>query len=269
MKSRKVKSKKVSFETDSFEDSSKSSKIDELSSPPIMDSKEVRKFNNVEMKELLSSNQKYSLRITLVDRDLNSMFKSFNEFYGDIKFVMSVEKKGTASQHFHLSYEGGTLKDERKKLKDFFQSQQIVTKGNKTYSLSEVTSDNFVSYVLKDGDYLFNGYTQEYIDTQFKKSYKKFTKNDFAEQLHMLEDKYLTTEQNTPFNQKPTYQIEDFVSDFIALKVSYKQIICYTYITKYARMLYYKKNPQCIRQISELICESIILPTQYGQYKRL
>lgn len=259
------KKTQVSFSDEiKFEDSSN---LIELSTLPIIESKEVRKSNGLE----LQCNQKYSLRLTLVDRDLNSLFKSFNEFYGNIKFVMSVEKKGTASQHFHLSYEGGTLKDERKKLKDFFQSQQIVTKGNKTYSLTEVTSDNFVSYVLKDGDYLFNGYSQEYIDTQFKKSYKKFTKNDFAESLHLLEDEYLSydeQEDDTPFNiNRQVKNIKWFVKEFIKLKVSYKQIICYTYITKYARMLYYKKFPQYIDEIAGLIVQSIESPQSFGQYR--
>ena len=146
-------------------------KSDELS-PPIMDSKEVRKFISDEP-ELVSSDYAYSLRITYSGMDLNNMFKSFKEFYGDIKFLMSIEKKGTESQHFHFSYlVDRPIKEERKHLIKFFNQYQIPRVRNKTYALTYIEKESFWSYVLKDGDYAFNIFTKEFVERMFVKSYK-------------------------------------------------------------------------------------------------
>lgn len=211
----------------------------DFGSPPIMDSQKVVKL---------------TLRVTTSEISLNTMYSGFMNFLSEYKWILAVEKEGTPSQHFHavICIENNQTKSEDAwrliffKIFDFVCLCKKVSKsGTESYPYS-ISWDRgkAESYTVKDQNFKSNMYTKIELEEFSKTAYKKFTKNEFADQLHKIEDEYLKDDNKS---------LRWFIVEFLKLKVSYKQIIDLHYIAKYARMIHLKKEDYFVDYANKVI----------------
>lgn len=88
-------------------------------------------------------------------------------------------------------------------------------------------------YILKDGNYAYNGFTDDEIQILRKCSNKKGT-DKFKKELDILEEEYFTSKYNT---------IHTFATKYVQLKINYGQNIYGNHIKAYILKIKFKKNP--------------------------
>lgn len=201
----------------------------ELGSLPILNSQEVGKWVHVRLNHLGTLDAYYDF-----------LKKSFK------KFVVCIEKPGTPQQHFHAVFEWDKKLED---IGDFLRTYDSKIKGNKSFSSSWMKGENLFAYVVKESIFKFEGFSKKEIEIFQKKSYLKYSKEEFAKKLNKITDEYLTTEG---------MHISKFIYMFIQLKVEYKQVINENYIQQYATMVMCKKNPMAIYTLSEKIKDKML-----------
>jgi len=95
------------------------------------------------------------------------------------------------------------------------------------------SSGTLKSYVLKEGDFIFKGYSQLEIDTLASLSYSKDTKA-FQEKLNILDSEFLLT---------PSMLISEWQMKFVDLKLEHKQHLPPSWYRAHSLMLTFMKHP--------------------------
>lgn len=146
-----------------------------------------------------------------------------------VKYIISSE-----DGHYHCLFQ--TAK-KRKELREEINKHGF--KGNKDFSLTTVRDVKKArSYVVKDGSYIFKGYTQKEIEDAYKLSFKK---KGYSEDLLELEEKYLTKGM----------MFERFVEAVVSLKVQYNHNLNKTHIKSYLEKMRCKQDPQYLRSFCQ------------------
>lgn len=129
------------------------------------------------------------------------------------KYDQAVVSEETATnKHFHFLAAGPTEKfgvESKKFRAELVKHFEL----SKNYSLSHQKTDNYIPYVLKDGNYLFNGISKEAIKYFKELSHAKYDKETFAKELDKFQyDKrlspdcklFLYCKLKRKYNQRPT-----------------------------------------------------------------
>lgn len=107
------------------------------------------------------------------------------------RFIVSVEH--AERKHFHcmVSFQTMDIGKNHQNVRNFVQKVFSVKK-NKAYSISRVkTESRMAMYVVKDGSFMSSGFTEDELTSFRNKSYKKFTKKDFATELDDIRCEYI------------------------------------------------------------------------------
>lgn len=205
-------------------------KQSELPTLPIIESEEVPKYSYLHVRVTASWFSLEKLEAFL-DKHLN-------------QYIVSVEKKDTPEQHFHMHI---LWTKKREDFSPFIKQFDPLIKGNKHLGVEWQRSDKNPSYVLKDGKYLYKGFSKKQIDDWFKISYAKYTKEDFAKELHKIEDEYLLSNDT----------LTQFAHKFLSLKDRYKQKPNPNNDRNYIDMMYRRKEPRAIYLAAKELAEGI------------
>lgn len=161
----------------------------------------------------------YHLRIT-TDLNVDVIQSIANKISG--KYIIGQEEG-----HYHIVYDGIVLM-ERKQIRELLNSYGI--KGNKGFSLTEArTPKKLVSYVCKDGNIIYKGYSEKEISIFKKLSFKK---NGFDKELVNLEEKYVSGDLCD----------RQFGGEYIGLLADYDKNIYKNQISAYLQKMRIKKN---------------------------
>lgn len=168
----------------------------------------------------------YALRMTPLGKyvfyDLQNFLKTFDDY------ICAQEQSKKNKEHYHIilftkMYEEEVREKIREFLNKYFTDPPKRGDANKQYNLSE-TNDLAMSitYILKDGGEitLSENINDAYLDTLKKKSYKKYSKEDFAKSLEVLKTKFK--------DEDP--KIGDMMESVVKLKALYRQPINMTHI---------------------------------------
>lgn len=169
-------------------------------------------------RETLESTTAFALRLTPMgrysDREIQTFLAPFEYVY-----VNEVSKKKKDHSHIVL-FTHHTEEDLRQLIRDFlkiyFPEASKRGDANKQYNLSEVEDlEMAVTYLLKDNDtyYFSEGINKDVVDSLKKKSYKKYSKIEFATELEKLKARY--KEQDST--------LEDMMVGVVQLKSLYRQ----------------------------------------------
>lgn len=168
----------------------------------------------------------YALRLTPMEKYNIDNIKEFLNGFDDYVFSEEVSKKHKT--HYHVVLFTKMNEDEvRDKIRQFLGKYFIEPPkrgdANKQYNLSEVENlELSLIYILKDGGKLFysEGIDSEVLEQLKKKSYKKFSKEDFQAQFDELKKQF---KEHDP-------SISDMMVQICQLKALYRQPINLNYI---------------------------------------
>lgn len=165
----------------------------------------------------------YSIRIKHVDGlDLERTFKFFEDPVFS-RVLLSLEKSGGEHIHGHLSMDNiwATPKDAKDFITGFIKKIYPDAKGNKCLYVKEVLKKKRnIQYVLKEGTYLYRGFSQKFIETMDKCSLKK----------ERLKEKILENEENL-LSKRIDYH--RFCINYIQIKVDHGQNLYNNHIKAY------------------------------------
>lgn len=210
---------------------------------PSMTASEVVKFEGL-----------LALRITTTALNLQEIYVFLKVNWKDHRWVVSVEYPGTPEQHFHVILEplpseaGIKLTEWKKRLEEGFYKPCQIPPGNKGRSTQWNKSSAVFPYTLKDGQYYYQGYTDQQISELARLSYKKFQKGEFGDKLKELRNQYLSD---------PLLSIRWFSDRYIQLKVAYDQNLTSNTIKAMYQSLFLKKNPDKIAEYTAFLCTDI------------
>jgi len=168
----------------------------------------------------------YALRVTPLDKYDLPQLKMFLETFND--YIMCEETSKKNKKHYHAVIFTNLYEDDvRKKIREFlsiyFVDPPKRGDANKQYNLSETNDlEIAIIYILKDSGIV---YTSDNINTKTleeltKKSYKKYSKEDFASQLELLK---------ASFKENDT-RLDDMLIELVRLKALYRQPINMSYL---------------------------------------
>lgn len=152
------------------------------------------------------------------------------EMFKEFKYIISEEgsEDGAVKYHQHIvlvTYDR-TLEDIRKIIKDTYPD----CNGNKCLYLKPVKDKKQVSkYTLKDGEYYYQGFSDDYINKMFKLSSPKTKLKD---RIVKNQDDYIMGE----------IDFEEFIQEYIMIKADHDQPLYMNHIEAYARKLKVKKE---------------------------
>lgn len=121
---------------------------------------------------------------------------------------------------------------------------KLQLKGNEQFSVIKVKNKNQMKkYILKDGNYIYKGFSENEIEILRKLSFKKGI-DKFQTQLETLEQQFY--EKQIGFSK--------FGELYVQLKIDYGQKLYGNHIKAYLNRVRMKQNPEYIREyISELM----------------
>lgn len=174
----------------------------------------------------------YALRLTPMEKYGISEIINFLQMFDDYVFTEELSKK--LKVHYHVVLFTKLYEDEvREKIREFlslyFTEPPKRGDANKQYNLSEIVDlELSLIYILKDGGdkntiWLFysNNINYDTLQQLKKKSYKKFSKEDFAKQLEEIKSR---------FKENITINLMDMMTLVVQLKAEYRQPINMTHI---------------------------------------
>lgn len=150
-------------------------------------------------------------------------------------FTYVVGRETVPREHFHLvvqTDEAITLEDVRGIVRaflyPFWQSEDFKLPrgfGNKQYNLQIATElDRAVSYAVKLGEYVFEGFSEEYINERRAESFEKKKPCNFKAEYQELSQKF----------QESDMDVREFMIGFCNLKARYDQQINMSHAYGYA-----------------------------------
>lgn len=146
------------------------------------------------------------------------------------KYIIGLEHEET-NRHFQcfaiLDYEDKSLDKTRYKVKKLYD-----IKDKSTYYLKLVKKDTYKTYCLKEGNYIYKGYTEEEIKILFEQSYEKPT--SFKGFKKQLQEKYMKDD----FNEEDV--ITQLIDAYIEWEIDFDNNAIYRFMTR----LKLTKNPE-------------------------
>lgn len=181
----------------------------------------------------------YALRLTPLGKytfdDIISFLGTFDEY------IVVKEESKKLKEHYHAIVFSKLFEEEvRGKIRGFLQTYftEPPKRGdaNKQYNLSEIDNlEQAITYILKDGGdvSMSLGINTEYLDTLKKKSYRKYSKEEFAKALEELKKKFKDEDTS----------IGDMMTAICQLKGLYRQPINLNQIYQMVLGFYIHNNP--------------------------
>jgi len=169
----------------------------------------------------------YALRLTPLGKyGVKEIEEFFKDTFCDYIFVREESKK--AKEHYHAVLFDYTDEDSvREKirlfLRKYFTEPPKRGDANKQYNLSQIEDIELaIIYILKDSTEIFysDNIIEESVKQLSKKSYKKYSKEEFSKQLEELKKQF--KEQDT--------RLDDMMVKIYQLKALYRQPINPNYI---------------------------------------
>lgn len=150
--------------------------------------------------------------------------------------VLVGEETDAERPHCHiLAY----CRDESKKnVKQNFRNyikSKLTLSGNADYSITETNVDNknkIGSYVVKEGNYAYYGFSKEDIDNFVKLSYKPYSGKKFQDAINDINETYITGDRTSKW----------WFEQYIELKKSYNQRISIRQSVDLFNLVYCKRN---------------------------
>jgi len=181
----------------------------------------------------------YALRLSPLDKYVFYDIKSFLETFDHYIVVKEESKK--RKEHYHAIVFSKLFEEEvREKIRTFlqiyFKDPPKRGDANKQYNLSEIEDlEQSIIYILKDGGEMFisTGINDEYLETLKKKSYRKYSKEEFAKALDELKKKFKDEDTS----------ISDMMTAICQLKGLYRQPINLNQIYQMVLGFYIHTNP--------------------------
>lgn len=120
----------------------------------------------------------------------SNVLKQWLKDYGALKWVFAFEDNTNKSNaHYHIVYLS-LLKDT---LVDYIKQLYPQFKGNKYFSQTPAKDiDLAIRYTLKDGEFEFEGFAENYIQEQLKLSYKKSGDGNLSKEIDNIRQMFLT-----------------------------------------------------------------------------
>lgn len=107
------------------------------------------------------------------------------------KFIVSREL--APHEHYHILLYGSDYGADNRNLRNWFH-KVFNAEGNKDISIKLSNKPNtMASYVVKDGDFLQQGFTEEEMKKFIKLSYKKIKKGNWNEAVEEIRQEYLNS----------------------------------------------------------------------------
>lgn len=186
----------------------------------------------------------YHLRVTQPSYTKEQIQEAFEKL-GWCKYLIGEEIGQGGNYHTH-SFVETDVPYNVKEQKRFYTKLRTELKLTE-FSSSIMKNEHLLSYVVKDGCYIAKGFDPKVLKEAEAKSYKKYSKVDFAKAQHAIEDEYLT--------DKITFLRA--IEKFIKLKTDYKQNINRNWIKQYFTMLLFKHKPMQIHSYAQEVESSI------------
>lgn len=161
--------------------------------------------------------------------------KQITEFLkrmGSTYWVFGFEN--ASSEHFHLVY-NYTTELSNHKLNKLINEVLDISGAGFQKSKVKTTAYRSIQYAIKDGDYMFDGFPQSFIDKIYVQSTKKFKKVEFQEALNEIEKKYYQDEYK---------RFKHFALAYNNLRLQYGQKPNANSQLAYLRFHKQKKNPK-------------------------
>lgn len=186
----------------------------------------------------------YVVRITPHDKFTQEELKEFLQMEPLLcRYVVGVES--TPRVHYHLVCTVD-IEVEIQQVRDiirafvcpfWYDDRMKLPKGfgNKQYNLQVCEDvDKAISYAIKEREYWFEGYDQDYIDLRLSESFDKKSPKNFKVEYQLLCDEFQIT---------PTLSIRDFMVRFIGLKAKYGQQVKLNDAQGYAYSALVRRDP--------------------------
>lgn len=176
----------------------------------------------------------WAIRITVDDLDLE---KTYNLFNYSSKFIVSEEGDGDNTRiHQHILLVTDETSD---KIKERIREVYPTAKGNKCiYLKPSKDKRQLAKYTVKEGNYKYKGFTEEYILNTFKCSKAK---TDLKKDIHKLEDDYVLG----------NIRSHEFLEKFIELKVKHDQPLYTNHIKAYMMKMMIRSGNATAHNYSE------------------
>lgn len=134
-------------------------------------------------------------------------------------FVISEEEANNKHFHILIYHNDSNGKNARQNLRNFLKKEYPELMGNGSYSITETkvgTEKTLTKYVIKDGNFIYQGIEPSVIETLKKQSYKKFKGDEFKRGLQDLRDRYIADRSMslvTHISQILKYKCVDYNQD--------------------------------------------------------
>lgn len=172
---------------------------------------------------------------------LENTYKHFIKNKTFKRVIVSLETSG--GEHIHgqvsISPSDITLRTLKENIRNYIKELYPTAKGNKCLYVKEISNTKqSIKYVLKEGNFLYYGFTQKYIQQLYKLSTNK----------ENLKDKIVTNEENLLLG-KITYP--QFCIEYIQIKIDHNQRINKTHLQGYFNLYKLKSGETSVRQFWE------------------
>lgn len=167
--------------------------------------------------------------------------KTFKHFEKYNKYIISQEGDDLNTRiHQHILLETEELRDDIAKHIRHLYPDAIGNKG--IYIRPSRDKMQLAKYTLKEGNYLYKGFSEKFINEKFKCSKAK---TDLKKDITALEDKLILRE----------IHIEKFIKEFIELKVKYDQPLYVNHIRAYCLKMAVKSGAYTSDQLAQNVME--------------
>jgi len=146
-------------------------------------------------------------------QDINTVFTTLASKYDYL--IVACENEHEGRRHMHCLIGSTDLGKNNQNFRKFVK-KEFMLQGNSDYSISSVRDKSkMITYILKDGQYQYQGFQHTHIEAFKKASFKKFDKVKFATELEKL--RVIVVTNVTP--------VVDMYEGYFELKASYNQNI--------------------------------------------
>lgn len=155
---------------------------------------------------------------TITASEFLTVLSQQKELY--IKAIVSQEVSQEGKQHLHCMIQVDSedvQKNINQNFRNYLKKVYPELEGNKSYAIAESiregTESKIAAYTLKEGNYVYYGFTEEEIKKFKKLSFKKVSHQDFEKERQALEDQCVM--DNLSFR--------DFTTQYIDLLFKYRK----------------------------------------------
>lgn len=155
------------------------------------------------------------------------------------------DPKGT-NLHLHcfVLSNDENLKNRKQNARNLIKKNLILPNGNGSYSISKTYTEEFSKigvYAVKDGTFIYYGFTQDEIDEYCKRSFRKEDKTaSYKEELKELNVKWFS-------NEIESYEM--YITKFYELRIKYDKPISRNQAETYFEHQMMKKSPKYLQAV--------------------